>query len=152
MGRKPDPTALKLVKGNPGKRPLNDKEPRLETRIPPCPKYLEGEARKEWRRITKQLQINHLITEADRSLLAAYCQAYKIWVDATEKVNKHGTVIKAPSGFPVQSPFVSIANKQVEIMIKLASEFGMSPASRTRIKVEKPPEEDPMEALISGTA
>jgi phage terminase small subunit len=33
----------------------------------------------------------------------------------------------------IQSPYVSIANRQAEIMMRIASEFGFTPASRSRI-------------------
>ena len=48
-GRKPTPTAIKELEGNPGKRPMNSAEPRPEKKAPPCPKWLEPEAKKEWR-------------------------------------------------------------------------------------------------------
>ena len=45
-GRKPTPTAIKELEGNPGKRPLNDAEPKPERKAPPCPKGLEPEAKR----------------------------------------------------------------------------------------------------------
>jgi Phage terminase, small subunit len=42
-------------------------------------------------------------------------------------------MVKSPSGYPIQSPYVSIANRQAEIMMRIASEFGFTPASRSRI-------------------
>ena len=33
-GRKPVPTALKKLRGNPGKRPLNDAEPKPDVVVP----------------------------------------------------------------------------------------------------------------------
>jgi phage terminase small subunit len=33
----------------------------------------------------------------------------------------------------MQSPYISIANRQAEIMMRVASEFGFTPASRSRI-------------------
>src|SRR5262249_22001030 len=39
-GRRPKPTRLKVITGNPGKRPLNEHEPRPEPQIPPCPSEL----------------------------------------------------------------------------------------------------------------
>ena len=39
-GRKPKPTALKKLEGNPGKRKLNTKEPVPEKGMPDCPKWL----------------------------------------------------------------------------------------------------------------
>ena len=45
-----------------------------------------------------------------------------------------------PPGYPIQSPYVAIANRQAEIMMRIASEFGFTPASRSRIAVPKDPE------------
>ena len=56
-GRKPKPTALKLLEGNPGKRPLNDKEPKPQKKAPSCPKWLDPEAKKEWRRLASKMEM-----------------------------------------------------------------------------------------------
>ena len=45
------------------------------------------------------------------------------------------------SEYPQQSPYVSIANRQAEIMMRIASEFGFTPASRSRIST--PPADEP---------
>lgn len=58
---------------------------------------------------------------------------YALWAEATEAIQKFGTMVKSPSGYPIQSPYVSIANRQAEIMMRIASEFGFTPASRSRI-------------------
>lgn len=73
--------------------------------------------------------------------LAAYCGAYALWADATEQIQKYGAMIKSPTGYPVQSPYISIANRQAEIMMRIASEFGFTPASRSRIATLR--EEEP---------
>ena len=57
---------------------------------------------------------------------------HSLWLEAAEMVQKHGAMIKSPRGFPVQSPYLSTLNRQVEIMIRIASEFGFTPASRSR--------------------
>ena len=46
-GRKPKPTALKKLEGNPGKRKLNTKEPVPGKGMPDCPKWLLPEAMKK---------------------------------------------------------------------------------------------------------
>lgn len=78
-GRKPTPTAIKELEGNPGKRPLNAKEPKPVKKAPACPKWLEPEAKKEWRRLSKQLEQLGVLTELDMASFAAYCQAYARW-------------------------------------------------------------------------
>ena len=66
-GRKPKPTRLKLITGNPGKRRLNEREPKPKAVVPRCPVELCDAAKKEWRRIGKQLAVLGLLTEIDRA-------------------------------------------------------------------------------------
>jgi P27 family predicted phage terminase small subunit len=132
-GRRPKPTRMKVLTGNPGKRPLNIGEPKPAAVIPECPTELGPVARAEWDRLTGELGALKFLTTLDRAALAAYCGAYALWAEATEAIQKYGTMIKSPSGYPIQSPYVSIANRQAEIMMRIASEFGFTPASRSRI-------------------
>lgn len=132
-GRRPKPTRIKALTGNPGKRPLNVAEPRPEPEIPECPPELSVAARCEWDRLVHQLGALRLLTALDRAALAAYCGAYALWAEATESIQKFGTMVKSPSGFPMQSPYIAIANRQADILMRIASEFGFTPASRGRL-------------------
>lgn len=132
-GRRPKPTRLKVLTGNPGKRALNQSEPKPKIAIPDCPSELGPVAQKEWHRLAGELGVLRILTHLDRAALAAYCGAYALWAEATEAIQKFGTMVKSPSGYPIQSPYVSIANRQAEIMMRIASEFGFTPASRSRI-------------------
>ena len=126
-GRKPLPSNVVRLRGNPGKRRLNDAEPRPAARVPPCPACLGDEARKEWQRLAKELGELGLLTGLDRGLLAAYCQAHALWVEAVSSIERYGTMVKSPNGYPMQSPYVAVANKQVDIMVRIAAELGMTP-------------------------
>ena len=134
-GRRPKPTRLKLLTGNPGKRALNAHEPQPEPTVPECPVELGPVARREWDRLAVELSALRILTNLDRAALAAYCGAYAMWAEATEAIQKFGTMVKSPSGFPQQSPYVAVANRQAEIMIRIAAEFGFTPASRSRISM-----------------
>lgn len=144
-GRRPKPTRLKVLTGNPGKRPLNSDEPQPEARIPDCPSELGPVAKREWERLVGELGKLKLLTNLDRAALAAYCGAYALWAEASEAIQKYGTMVKSPSGYPIQSPYVSIANRQAEIMMRISSEFGFTPASRSRIAV---PTDHPQSTLF----
>mgnify|MGYP000876640778 CR=1 FL=1 len=152
-GRKPKPTALKVLEGNPGKRPLNQNEPKPESTAPRCPSWLEQEAKNEWRRMSKTLEAMGLLTLVDKAAFAGYCQAYARWKEAEEFLSKHGTIFKTPSGYIQQVPQVSIAQTYLKVMKDFCSEFGLTPAARTRISVDveaaKP--DDPMEKLLKVT-
>lgn len=138
-GRKPTPTRVKLLRGNPGKRPLNEGEPQPTPLAPACPSELSQGAKDEWNRIIAELVQLGLMTTLDRAALATYCEAYAIWLDAIQAIHKFGPLVKSPNGYPQVSPYLAIANKQAEIMIRIASEFGFTPASRSRISTGEPP-------------
>ncbi len=149
-GRKPKPTALKVLEGNPGKRPLNKNEPKPEKKAPKCPSWLEPEAKKEWRRMSKILEELGILTEIDASAFSGYCQAYARWKEAEEFLTKHGTIFKTPSGYIQQVPQVSIAQTYLKIMKDFCSEFGLTPSARSRIHaaVDKKDTDDEMEQLL----
>jgi P27 family predicted phage terminase small subunit len=86
-----------------------------------------------WARLTGELSKLNPITNLDRGALATYRGAYAMWAEAMEQIQKCGTMVKSPTGFPIQSPYLAIANRQAEIMMRIASEFGFTPASRSRI-------------------
>ena len=89
-----------------------------------------------------------LLTGLDRNLLAAYCQAHALWTEAIAALGRYGTMVKSPNGYPMQSPYVAVANRQVEIMVRIAAEFGMTPSSRSRIRAGAPAPEDPFEQFL----
>ena len=132
-GRKPKPTAIKILEGNPGKRPLNRFEPTYRKKAPPCPSWLNDEAKREWRRLAGTMEAMGVLTEADMETFATYCDAYSKWREATEFLDQHGFIFKTPSGYIQQVPQVSIAQTYGKIMTKIATEFGLTPASRSRI-------------------
>jgi P27 family predicted phage terminase small subunit len=90
-----------------------------------------------------------VVSHLDRGALAAYCGAYALWAEAMEQIQKFGTIVKSPTGYPIQSPYLAIANRQAEIMLRVAAEFGFTPASRSRISA--PPENElPLLQLSMG--
>lgn len=150
-GRKPKPTVLKLLEGNPGRRPLNQKEPQPEKKAPRCPAWLAPEAKKEWRRMSRQMEKLGVLTQVDAAAFAGYCQAYARWKEAEEFISKHGTIFKTPSGYIQQVPQVSIAQTYLKIMRDFCAEFGLTPSSRSRIITNAATEsDDPMERLLKG--
>jgi P27 family predicted phage terminase small subunit len=151
-GRKPIPTAIKVLEGNPGKRELNTKEPKPERKAPKCPAWLDTEAKKEWRRVAKQLEMLGVLTEVDMAAFAGYCQAYARWKEAEEFITKHGTIVKTPSGYWQQVPQVSISQTYLKIMSRFCEQFGLTPSSRSRIVADNGSanEGDGMENILKG--
>ena len=71
-----------------------------------------------------------------------YCQAYDRWQDAGRDIRTHGPVESSPNGHTVQSPHLAIANRAMAQIERYVIEFGMTPASRSRIGIEIPSERD----------
>ena len=153
MGRRgppPKPTSLKLLAGNPGKRPLNRREPQPERRTPQCPRQLTPSAKREWRRISKELASLGLLTRIDRAPLAVYCQAWARWLECEDRLRKHGVVVRGADGTPVQSPYFRIANEAMKQMARMLIEFGMTPSARSRIEISLQEQDDLDEARFFG--
>ena len=136
-GAKPKPTALKVLAGNPGRRPLNDLEPQPTVGSMDPPPGLSEEAARHWGIVSHHLHECGLLTEIDKPAFRLYCEAFARWHDANEQISIYGPVVKSPKGFVVQSPYLGIANRAHDQMVKLLVEFGMTPSSRSRVAVEQ---------------
>lgn len=137
-GRKPTPTSLKLLHGNPGHRPIRGGEPKPPASQPTCPAHLSPTAKAEWKRLAQSLNAIGLLTQADRAAFAAYCQAYGRWVEAERKLAETPVILKTPAGYVQASPWLAIANKQLELMAKFMAEIGLTPSARSRLSVQMP--------------
>lgn len=139
-GRKPKPTNLKILEGNPGKRPLNMNEPKPDNTMPEMPKWLNAEAKKEWKRVAPELHRIGLLTMADRTALAAYCQSYGKWVAAEKAIQEKGLTFQmlTPEGevrYEQQVPEVGIANTTLNQIRAFCSLFGLDPSSRSKMQL-----------------
>ena len=151
-GRKPKPTVLKRLEGNPGKRPLNEMEPVPPTVDLRCPKHLLPEARKEWKRLAPILMHMGLLTAADAVPFEGYCTAYARWLEAQEEITRHGSIYKDNEGRIRPNPYIAIANQQMREIKSFAAEFGLTPSNRSamlaNVMTAMKGDMDPMEAIL----
>jgi P27 family predicted phage terminase small subunit len=122
---------------------VNLREPQ-PSRVPddfPPPEWLDAAAKDEWRRLAPLLARLGVLTETDADALAAYCEAWTTWKQATQKIRQFGMVVKANrQGMEVVviSPFVRIQDRALAQMRSFLTEFGMTPSSRARIHTAAP--------------
>lgn len=145
-GRKPKPTKLKILLGNPGHRRLNHAEPQSEVVNPDPPECLSKEAKEAWKQIAGWLYESGIMTKLDIPALEVLCTAYGRWRKAEDTVNQifaanqgvlgGGLMMKSKKDVLIQNPMVGIANRASEIFMKCLVEFGMTPSSRSRIRAE----------------
>ena len=158
-GRRPKPTAQKELEGNPGKRPLNENEPKPAIGGARCPSHLSREAKREWSRIVPELERIGVLSMIDIGAIAACCQSYGRWVRLEQDIKREGEFINMPiiskqTNEPVKNengemltlsarnPKV-VESRQTLIQYRAyCSEFGLTPSSRSRITVPEMPDGD----------
>ena len=135
MARGPAPTPTKLLKVRGSWRAkTRENEPELPVKAPPAPAFLNAEAKREWARQVKHLQTMGVIAEADRALLAFYCQAWAEFLEVNADLKKEGLTFSTETGYILPHPLVAIRNGAFERAKKIAAQFGFSPAARARLK------------------
>lgn len=143
-GRKPKPTTLHILHGtlNSTRHEGRANEPRPEVNIPEPPEEMDATALAEWQRITVELHGLGLLSRLDRAALAAYCVFYSRWIQAEAQVKRLGPIIVTKDREFKTNPWLPVANRAAREMASYLSEFGLTPASRTRIQSIEPPKKD----------
>jgi len=133
-GTKPKPTRLKVLSGNPGRRPLNENEPEPElANLPEPPEHFNGIALAEWARVTEQLMRTKALTKVDLAVLEAGVSAFARMRGAElalAKLGERGMVIQTSKGNWTNNPLIGVANKAASQMARIYAEFDMTPSSR----------------------
>lgn len=148
MPGKPKPTQLRIIDGNPSRRPLPTNEPKPRPADTRPPSELSTQARRQWRTVAKQLHAVGLLTALDKQALALYCEAYARWREANAQLARFGLIVKAPTGYPMPSPYLSIAHKAFDQMRAMMGEFGMTPRSRVGLASDGKDDDDAFADLL----
>jgi len=152
QGRKPIPTALRVIRGNPGKRPLPKGEPKPTVGLPNPPDHLTAEAKREWWRMGRRLVKLGLMTEIDKAALAVYCQAWARWEEAEARIREVDLVMPGAQFNKQRKEFIKQAAEAMRDLMRYLVEFGMTPSSRSRVSSVKPAvDEDPVEKWLRGS-
>lgn len=145
-GRRPTPTALKLVKGNPGKRAMNKKEPKPAREAPSCPAHLTDEAKVAWGRLTVLLDRMGVLTEADAFALERLCDCYADILACRELIERDGrtyTTLDQNSNTLIKNnPAVNQLRAADAQFKSYLVEFGLTPAARTKVNAKEPDDDE----------
>lgn len=148
-GRKPLPTSLKLVKGERPDR-INHDEPQPEDGLPQCP-VTDKLVNEVWDYTIEQLRKMRVITMADRDPLLAYVQAVVMHHRCSKLLDSQGYLWTSSEDENYIRPHPAVRmQKEAALLIKqFGAEFGLTPASRTRIKLSDQGLEKPSESGAS---
>jgi P27 family predicted phage terminase small subunit len=113
---------------------MAEPQPAMSSEPPLAPEWLPLYARQEWERLAGELHRLRLLTILDHAVFGGYCVAYGMWRMATEA--------EAAAGEDVKPVLARIASRAANDMVKFASEFGLTPASRTRLGLPGLPSTD----------
>lgn len=144
MGRQRKPSHIRLVEGTgsrragaKGRAARIEREPvppgRLSAEDPPAD--FSDEEKRVWREVLEAAPMG-LLRRLDSAMLRIWCVAFVTHMEAHKKLRASSLLVKSGNGTPMNSPYLSIMNRQATIMKAIAAEMGFSPAARTRVSVE----------------
>lgn len=150
-GRKPVPTALKVLRGNPGKRAINHEEPAPSALAAAVPEELtDPVAQREWTRAIAPAIARGQVTADDRALSIAHCDLWATWRSQLAAAAKHPHVVAVGKGhYPTPNPARVMANKTLTLLAKVDAELGFTPTARTRIRVPTAPPKSKVDAFAA---
>ena len=131
-GKKPKNVALKVIEGNPGRRPIPE-QPDLPSLGAEAPEFLTARAQLIWNRWASSLIGKGLFADVHMELLASTVQAWAMYEECMEYVAAHG--VKTDDG--KRRPELVTAEKHFEIARKGMSEMGLTPSELGRLPAKK---------------
>jgi P27 family predicted phage terminase small subunit len=145
-GRPKKPTQIKIAEGNRSRVPLDPSiEPKFQSGIAEAPDCFTDYAKEEWDDITAMIDEAGILTKPDGKALSAYCTVYAIWRKACEDFKNGGCHLIATnpnSGRETIDPLVTIIEQYGSKMLTYLVQFGLTPASRSKVLVSKPKDSD----------
>ena len=141
---KAKPTKLKELAGTARKDRISEQEPTFDVPIkfPDAPEFMTEGAKEIWSDLGTRLLCAGLFTSVDMQSFSMFCVAADRWVEAERKITDMGMMIETLCDNGVTTyrvnPYMATANKSWDQMKKMLSEFGLTPAERTRMVAAKP--------------
>lgn len=144
-GPKPKPPALKLIEGNPGKRPIPTDyarptpaaptEPRWAKILPgPLAAQVRKDASAEWKRVVPVLDGLGLLSVVDNAILTDYCICWARLMECERVLSVEGMVKSTDRG-PAKHPLITAAGQYRTALKSYVGELGLGPSSRGRLAV-----------------
>ena len=154
-GPRPEPTILKIAKGNPGKRQLNKQEPKPETDGIEPPAWVTGVSLKKWHEIVPKLIAMGVMTNADIEAIARYCTMHEHYVKYLDQVRRGLDVLvirdeKGKVKYMQSTPAATMVTKLAQSMLRIEQEFGLTPSARTGIVADKKTNKEEIDAILFG--
>lgn len=150
-GPRPTPTEILKLRGT--FRPDRHADSvKPEKKRPVCPKWLNDDAKAIWRQMVTMLERIGVLSSVDGQTLTRYCTTWVRWRKAQEFLETHNEAYpildeNKKLKYMAQWPQVAIEHKLSLVLLRIEQEFGLTPASRSRIALpnEEQNKENPNE-------
>jgi phage terminase small subunit len=140
-GPRPTPTALRVLRGNPGKRPISGDEPQPAPLSElDAPVWLDELAAAIWADLAPKAHGLGLLTELDRPRFGMLCGHLARW-QRHYQADPDGT----------DHTTAGLLRREAEIVARLSAAFGLDPASRVALRVVRKPAADDLDTFLTGT-
>ena len=152
-GRRPKPTAKKLLAGNPGKRALNKSEPDFELVLNiDCPDWMGDNGRMLWETVAPQLCKERILAATDIQNLEVYCSAYDQFRMAQADIAQNGVTVSGAMGGVIKNPAATALKEATAMMASYGGMLGLDPSSRQRMmgSGKKKQSDNPFAGVING--
>lgn len=129
------PTRLRALRGNPGKRHWTrvDPAPGPLTDLDTPAELVDAVSRAEWDRVAPALVACGIVTSADRGALIGYCQRWSDWQAIEREIGGRHIVAKKRGGGRMVNPLSTVARAAFTTFLRSAAELGMTPAARSKV-------------------
>lgn len=149
-GRPRKPTAVKIAEGNRGKRKLPENEPKPPLAAPDCPADLSPVGKAEWNNVIDKLMLLKVISKADERALHLYCKAWEEFIKMEKIIEKEGMTFQNGAGGISAHPLISAREKMYRNALRFLTEFGLTPAARSKVSVNKTEDENHKARFFQG--
>jgi P27 family predicted phage terminase small subunit len=156
-GRRPEPTILKIAKGNPGKRAINHNEPKPASDGISPPDWVTGKSLDKWNELVPKLLGMGVMTNADIDTVARYCSMHEQYLKYLDQVRRglDVLVIRDDSGkvkYMQSTPAATMMAKLAASMLRIEQEFGLTPSSRSGLSASQSQQQDELDDFLKRNA
>lgn len=139
-GPKPTPTKVLEARGSWRARGRQgEPKPALALTDQPAPGWISKQAKPHWQEISRMLVDTGILTAADRPALALLCDELAVYIHCRDTCWNEGFEVECAGGWK-RHPLATQKDKSWAAVLKMFAEFGLTPSSRSGIKVPDPDE------------
>lgn len=120
--------------------------------LPSPPEELSQTAKEYWiKQLSSAMKVDGYISYIDLGIFEQLCKVYAELISLENEITpKTPRIMKDKNGRPIVNPYYVLLQQTRDTFLKLSREFGFTPSSRTRIRLETQAKEKPFDIYSDG--